>query len=404
MKLDCVVSRDRSRARQTGRALGRPAREAVSAVSPRPDHPHGWLSRQQQFTVSRALHQEELNVDVVEQDAESRAARTGSRTAGRTAGVWTSPRNCWRSSARAGPARKPVLALPIYLKIAYHLSQEARTGLIRVPPAGVTRRPVLRVPGQRRQDRRPPSQQTGGVLMATSSGSGKTLMATAVARIFEDDHGWETLILSPKNLVPMWDEYAAFWAPRGRVLSLSRAIKVLPGDFKPLSARSDRREPQPSQSRGEALPRHPRLHRGQRKQGHPAFRHPLQQGLSRPFQPAPALSRRGSRHRHRPETLLREIGETEFIRRHQCPSDRSRPSRRARRDDCASHAALPGTPHPNLHSGKLRGDRPATGRKYLTFPDGTRSYFPTALAATVKFKIDARFRTTSTPCCTRAAR
>lgn len=34
-------------------------------------------------------------------------------------------------------------------------------------------------------------------------GLGKALMATALARIFEDDFGLETLILCPKNLVKM---------------------------------------------------------------------------------------------------------------------------------------------------------------------------------------------------------
>ena len=36
---------------------------------------------------------------------------------------------------------------------------------------------------------------------------GKTLIATAVVRIFKDDHGWSTLIVCPKNLVQMWQDY-----------------------------------------------------------------------------------------------------------------------------------------------------------------------------------------------------
>ena len=32
-------------------------------------------------------------------------------------------------------------------------------------------------------------------------------MATALARIFEDDHGLSTLIICPKNLVKMWQDY-----------------------------------------------------------------------------------------------------------------------------------------------------------------------------------------------------
>ena len=47
----------------------------------------------------------------------------------------------------------------------------------------------------------------GGVLIGDVVGLGKTLMATALARIFEDDHGLETLIICPKNLVTMWEDY-----------------------------------------------------------------------------------------------------------------------------------------------------------------------------------------------------
>lgn len=43
----------------------------------------------------------------------------------------------------------------------------------------------------------------GGVLIGDVVGLGKTLMAAALARIFEDDYLLETLILCPKNLVPM---------------------------------------------------------------------------------------------------------------------------------------------------------------------------------------------------------
>jgi hypothetical protein len=38
-------------------------------------------------------------------------------------------------------------------------------------------------------------------------GLGKTMMATALARMFEDDLGYETLIICPKNLEPMWERY-----------------------------------------------------------------------------------------------------------------------------------------------------------------------------------------------------
>ncbi len=59
----------------------------------------------------------------------------------------------------------------------------------------------------------------GGVLIGDVVGLGKTLMATALARIFEDDHGVETLIICPKNLVPMWEDYRQQYRLRAKVLS-----------------------------------------------------------------------------------------------------------------------------------------------------------------------------------------
>ena len=47
----------------------------------------------------------------------------------------------------------------------------------------------------------------GGVMLGDVVGLGKTLMATAVARIFQEDNGANTLILCPPNLVKMWEWY-----------------------------------------------------------------------------------------------------------------------------------------------------------------------------------------------------
>ena len=68
----------------------------------------------------------------------------------------------------------------------------------------------------------------GGVLIGDVVGLGKTLMGTALARIFEDDYNLETLILCPKNLVKMWEEYRDEYRLRARVLSISRVIAELP--------------------------------------------------------------------------------------------------------------------------------------------------------------------------------
>ena len=116
----------------------------------------------------------------------------------------------------------------VYLKMAYHLSHEARAGLadFRIP----------KVFGDRLFDFQAAAvkiaahhlNKRNGVLIGDVVGLGKTLMATAVARIFEDDFGLETLIICPKNLVPMWEDYAHQYQLRAKVLSLSRVLGELP--------------------------------------------------------------------------------------------------------------------------------------------------------------------------------
>ena len=116
----------------------------------------------------------------------------------------------------------------VYLKMAYHLSHEARAGLaeFRIP----------KVFGDRLFDFQAAAvkiaahhlNKRNGVLIGDVVGLGKTLMATAVARIFEDDYGLETLIICPKNLVPMWEDYVFQYQLRARVLSLSRVLSELP--------------------------------------------------------------------------------------------------------------------------------------------------------------------------------
>ena len=50
----------------------------------------------------------------------------------------------------------------------------------------------------------------------------------ALARISEDDLGTQTLIICPKNLVPMWEQYRDDYGLRARVLSISRVLGELP--------------------------------------------------------------------------------------------------------------------------------------------------------------------------------
>lgn len=179
------------------------------------------------LTFAGLSHQGELNIDVVDQDACHKLAQ------------WFEDRwndrwcidisddllriieESWAREERLPPYY-------IYLKMAYHLSQEARTGLSEFRlPLDFTRQlfefqvAAVKIAAHHLNKR-------GGVLIGDVVGLGKTLMATAVARIFEDDYDLETLIICPKNLVPMWEDYRTQYRLRARVLSISRVVTELP--------------------------------------------------------------------------------------------------------------------------------------------------------------------------------
>jgi SNF2 family DNA or RNA helicase len=67
----------------------------------------------------------------------------------------------------------------------------------------------------------------GGVLIGDVVGLGKTLMATAVARIIEIEHGHSTLIMCPVNLMPMWKSYAEQYGLHAKIVPFSKATQEL---------------------------------------------------------------------------------------------------------------------------------------------------------------------------------
>ena len=68
----------------------------------------------------------------------------------------------------------------------------------------------------------------GGAMVGDVVGLGKTLVATAVARLLQAEQGFETLVVCPKNLTEMWESYLHEYDVRGKVESLSMVHKTLP--------------------------------------------------------------------------------------------------------------------------------------------------------------------------------
>ena len=127
-------------------------------------------------------------------------------------------------------ARKELLTpYELYLKIAYHLAQEARAGLneFKLPREFEDKLLDFQAAAVRIAARH--LNTRNGVLLGDVVGLGKTIMAIALAKIFHEDQSpaWDSLIICPPNLVPMWQRYVDEYCPSARVLSLGLATKEL---------------------------------------------------------------------------------------------------------------------------------------------------------------------------------
>ena len=277
----------------------------------------------------------------------------------------------------------------VYLKMAYHLSHEARAGLAEFN--------IPKVFGDRLFDFQAAAvkiaahhlNKRNGVLIGDVVGLGKTLMATALARIFEDDYGLETLIICPKNLVPMWEGYAHQYQLRARVLSLSRVLGELPrlrryrlvviDESHNLRNREGRRY--------RAIQEYVRENESKCILLSATPYNKTYLDLSSQLRIFVADDQDLG---IRPERLLRELGEVEFVRRHQAGL------RTLAAFDFSEHADdwrdlmrlyLVRRTRSFIQDNYAETDQ-ETGRRHLTYEDGTKSFFPTRVPRTVKFAID----------------
>lgn len=176
------------------------------------------------LTLSGLKSQGELNVQVVDaDDAQKLAQWFEDRWQDRFCLDITQELATIIEESWAGRLLKPYY---VYLKMAYHLSQEARDGLSRYHvPARFGLLPfqeaAVRIAAHY-------VSQRNGVMIGDVVGLGKTLVATAIAHIFEEEYGTSTLIICPKNLQRMWQSYVDHYGLRGKVVVMSRVIEELP--------------------------------------------------------------------------------------------------------------------------------------------------------------------------------
>jgi superfamily II DNA or RNA helicase len=339
------------------------------------------------LTMSGLDHQGELNIDVPDKDATTKLEK------------WFNDRwndhfcldisedlikiidNSWAREDLVPPYW-------IYLDMAYHLSQEAQAGMSQFAVPTDFRKKLFLFQSAAVQIAAHHLDKRGGVLIGDVVGLGKTIMATAVARIF-DDQGLDTLIICPKNLTKMWDGYVVDYRLHAKVLSTSLVQQELP------------------ELRRYRLVVIDESHDLRNREGHRyrAIRDYIEKNdckvmllTATPYNKdyvdiANQLRLFIPEDRDlgiRPERYMSDIGERQFREKYQA-SPRS--------IIAFEHSQYPDDWRDLLRLYMVRRTRnfiienyagldASNGRKYLEFDDGRRSYFPTRDPKTIAFTID----------------
>lgn len=116
----------------------------------------------------------------------------------------------------------------IFLKMAYHLAEEARAGLNEFSLPRDFRGKLFPFQEAAVKIAARHLNERGGVLLGDVVGLGKTMMASALVRIFRDDFNLRPVIVCPKNLVPMWEQYNTDWDLGARIIPYSLVQKEFP--------------------------------------------------------------------------------------------------------------------------------------------------------------------------------
>ena len=340
------------------------------------------------LTLAGLSEQGELNIDVLDQDSAEKLQQ------------WFQDRWQDRYSiditdelakiiAESWADEQPIPPYHIYLKMAYHLSHEARSGLAEFK--------IPRVFGDRLFEFQAAAvkiaahhlNRRNGVLIGDVVGLGKTLMATAVARIFEDDYDLNTLIICPKNLVDMWEGYVHEYGLRARVLSTSRVLSELPTmrRYRLVIIDESHNLRNPEGRRYRAIYEYISANESKCILLSATPYNKTYLDLSSQLRLFIAADQDIG---IRPETLLREMGVPEFIRRHQAGL------RTLAAFEHSNHADdwrdlmrlyLVRRTRSFIQENYAQTD-PESGRRFLTYEDGNRSYFPDRAPRTIKFAID----------------
>ena len=116
----------------------------------------------------------------------------------------------------------------IYLKTAYHLSADARSGIkeFTLTPEFQHELFDFQQTAVKIAARHLNNDKRGGAMIGDVVGLGKTITACAIAKIYEMTFASSTLIICPANLQDMWNKYVTKYDLKADIVSMAKPIDV----------------------------------------------------------------------------------------------------------------------------------------------------------------------------------
>ena len=116
----------------------------------------------------------------------------------------------------------------IYLKTAYHLSEEARSGIkeFTIPSEFKNSLFEFQQTAVKIAARHLNNEKRGGAMIGDVVGLGKTITACAIAKMYENTFGSNTLIICPANLQDMWAKYRREYDLKADIMSMAKPIDI----------------------------------------------------------------------------------------------------------------------------------------------------------------------------------
>ncbi|HEY9705478.1 MAG TPA: SNF2-related protein, partial [Allocoleopsis sp.] len=339
------------------------------------------------LTLSGLKHQGELNIDVLDHDSCNKLQKWFDERWNDRYCVDISQEivniidQSWASEILIPPYH-------IYLKMAYHLSSEARAGLLEYQIPQSIKDQLFDFQAAAVKIAARHVHQRGGVLLGDVVGLGKTRIAATLAKVLEEDFFLETLIICPKNLVSMWQDYVHDYKLRAEVLSISKVQQELPKyrRFRVVLIDESHNLRNREGKRYQVIKDYINLNESRCILLTATPYNKTYLDLSSQLRLfIPEEKNLGIR----PENLIRELGgEKEFNHKYQIPTrclgafEKSEYS-----DDWRDLMRLYMIRRPRSFIQKNYAQKDEYGKQYLLFADGSKSYFPIRVPKTLTFNV-----------------